>query len=250
MAGHSEWANRKHRKARQDAKKGKLFSKMAREITVAARDGGDPETNSRLRMAIERAREFSVPSDNIERAIKRGTGELAGQEFSELLYEGFGPGGVAVMLRILTDNRNRTAAEVRHLFSRHGGSLGENGSVAWMFERKGVLQTEGKPVADEDEMLLLAVEAGAEDFKVNADGYEIITSPEDLEDVRQGLAAAGISELASYDITYVPTTETAVDGEEAQQLLRLLEALEDHDDVQDVYSNFDIAAEVLAAFDG
>lgn len=250
MAGHSQWANRKHRKARQDAKKGKVFSKAAREITVAARQGGDPETNAQLRLAIEKARQLRVPADNIERAVKRGTGELAGQDYAEVLYEGFGPGGVALMLRILTDNRNRTAAEVRHLFSRYGGNLGDSGSVAWMFQRSGLIMVDKEAFDDGEELLLLAVEAGADDFRPGDEGYEIITSPENMEDVKASLADAGVSELAAADITYVPTTLTAVSGREAEQLLRLLDALEDHDDVQDIYANFDIAAEVLAAFEG
>lgn len=250
MAGHSQWANRKHRKARQDAKKGKIFSKMAREITVAARHGGDPATNTQLRLAIERARQFSVPAENIERAIKRGTGELSGQDYSEVIYEGFGPGGVAIMLRILTDNRNRTAAEIRHLFSRYGGGLGESGSVAWLFNRCGLIVVDGSQVDDPDELLLVAMEAGADDLRAAGDNYEIITEPDKLEAVKSALAEAGFPEPVTAEVTYLPTTQTAVAGKEAEQLLRLLDALEDHDDVQDVYANFDMAEEILAAFDG
>src|SRR5690606_1929844 len=239
-----------HRKARQDAKKGKIFSKMAREIMVAARQGGDPATNTQLRMAIERAKQFSVPMENIERAIKRGTGELSGQDFSEAMYEGFGPGGVAIMLRILTDNRNRTAAEIRHLFSRYGGGLGESGSVAWLFNRRGLIGLDGSQVADPDEWLLVAMEAGADDLRTEGDTYEIITTPDKFEEVKNALAEAGFPEPTNAEVTYLPTTQTAVAGKEAEQLLRLLDALEDHDDVQDVYANFDMAEEILAAFDG
>lgn len=250
MAGHSQWANRKHRKARQDAKKGKIFSKMAREIMVAARQGGDPATNNQLRMAIERARQYSVPAENIERAIKRGTGELSGQDFSEAMYEGFGPGGVAIMLRILTDNRNRTAAEIRHLFSRYGGGLGESGSVAWLFNRCGLIVLDGDQVADADELLLVAMEAGADDLRTAGDSYEIITTPDKFEEVKNALAEAGFPDPTTAEVTYMPTTQTEVAGKEAEQLLQLLDALEDHDDVQDVYANFDMAEEILAAFDG
>ncbi|MEX2355668.1 MAG: YebC/PmpR family DNA-binding transcriptional regulator, partial [Thermaerobacterales bacterium] len=199
MAGHSQWANRKHRKARQDAKKGKIFSKMAREITMAAREGGgDPEANARLRMALEKARQASVPADNIERAVKRGTGDMEGQAYEELTYEGYGPGGVALLLRVLTDNRNRAAADIRHLFSKYGGNLGENGCVAWMFERKGVILVDrSAPGADEDTLLLAALEAGAEDFRPGAEDFEVITAPDDLATVREALEGAGAEEVSS-----------------------------------------------------
>lgn len=250
MAGHSQWANRKHRKARQDAKRGKLFSRLGREIMIAAREGGgDPDANARLRMAIERARQASLPADNIERAIKRGTGELEGQSFEELMYEGYGPGGAALLIQIVTDNRNRTASEVRHLFSKHGGNLSEKGSVAWMFERKGLLYVERSEVTmDEEELMLASIEAGAEDFRSNDEGFEIITSVDDLESVRTELEEAGVNKFSTVELTQLPVNQVAVDGKEAEQLLRLLDALEDHDDVQSLYSNFDISEELLAAF--
>ncbi|HEX6988255.1 MAG TPA: YebC/PmpR family DNA-binding transcriptional regulator [Bacillota bacterium] len=250
MAGHSKWANRKHRKARQDARKGKIFSKMAREITMAARQGGgDPEANPRLRAALEKARQYGVPNDNIERAIKRGTGELEGADYEELTYEGYGPGGVGLLVRVVTDNRNRTASEIRHIFSRHGGNLGEAGSVSWQFERKGLISVpRASAGVDEETLMLAALEADAEDFRVEGDVYEVITPPEALEAVRQALADAGVREFESAEVTMLPQAQIRLEGREAEQLLRLLDALEDHDDIQDVYGNYDIADEVLAAF--
>ena len=251
MAGHSQWANRKHRKARQDAKKGKIFSKMAREITMAARQGGsDPEVNARLRLAIDRARQFGVPNENIERAIKRGAGELQGEDYEELIYEGYGPGGVALMLSVVTDNRNRSAGELRHLFSRYGGNLGEAGCVSWMFERKGLLVIDrDDTTVPEDDLLLTAVEAGAEDFKSTDEAYQIITAPDDFETVRDALRRAGVTSFAVAEITQLPQSQVPVAGKEAQQLLRLLDALEDHDDVQEIYGNYEIAEEALAAYE-
>ncbi|MFS8569736.1 MAG: YebC/PmpR family DNA-binding transcriptional regulator [Thermaerobacter sp.] len=250
MAGHSQWANRKHRKARQDAKKGKIFSKMAREITMAARmGGGDPDINPRLRAALEKARQFGVPNENIERAIKRGTGELEGAAYEELMYEGYGPGGVALMVRVVTDNRNRAAGEIRHIFSKHGGSLGEKGSVAWQFERKGLITIDRASAGvDEETLMMAALEADAEDVRVEGDVYEIITAPEALEAVRQSLEAAGVTQFNTADVTLLPQTQVRLEGREAEQLLRLLDALEEHDDVQEVYGNYDIAEEVMAAF--
>lgn len=250
MAGHSQWANRKHRKARQDAKKGKIFSKMAREITMAARQGGgDPDANPRLRTALEKARQFGVPNENIERAIKRGTGELAGAAYEELTYEGYGPGGVALMVRVVTDNRNRAASEIRHLFGKYGGNLGESGCVSWQFERKGLISVDRAAAGvDEETLMTAAVEADAEDFRVEGDVVEVITPPEALEAVRQALEAAGVREFTTVEVTMMPQNQVRLEGREAEQLLRLLDALEDHDDVQDVYSNFEIADEVLAAF--
>lgn len=250
MAGHSQWANRKHRKARQDAKKGKIFSKMAREIMMLARQGADIESNPGLRAAVERARQFGVPNENIERAIKRGSGELQGENLEELTYEGYGPGGVAVMLRILTDNRNRTANEVRYLFSRNGGNLGETGCVSWMFERKGMILVErDKAPVDEDDLLMLVIDAGADDVEVGDEAYEITMAPERFGDVHDALERAGVP-MASAEITYVPNNVVRVEGKEATQLLKLIDALEDHDDVQDVYANYEIADDVLAAFQG
>ncbi|HEX6988779.1 MAG TPA: YebC/PmpR family DNA-binding transcriptional regulator, partial [Bacillota bacterium] len=247
---HSKWANRKHRKARQDAKKGKIFSKMAREITMAARQGGgDPDANPRLRAALEKARQYGVPNDNIERAVKRGTGELEGADYEELTYEGYGPGGVGLLVRVVTDNRNRTASEIRHIFSRHGGNLGETGSVSWQFERKGLISVpRASAGVDEESLMLAALEADAEDFRVEGDVYEVITPPEALEAVRQALVDAGVREFESAEVTMLPQAQIRLEGREAEQLLRLLDALEDHDDIQDVYGNYDIADEVLAAF--
>lgn len=251
MAGHSQWANRKHRKARQDAKKGKIFSKMAREITMAAKQGGgDPAANPRLRLALDRARQLGVPNENIERAIKRGTGELQAEDYEELLYEGYGPGGVALMISVVTDNRNRTAGDLRYLFTRNGGSLGESGSVAWMFDRKGLIVIDRSSVeVSEDDLLMAALDAGAEDFQVDGDTYQVITPPHALEEVRDALQAAGCTSFITAEVTQIPRSQVHVSGKEAEQLLKLLDALEDHDDVQEVYGNYDIATEILEAYD-
>ncbi|SNR89219.1 YebC/PmpR family DNA-binding transcriptional regulator [Desulfurobacterium atlanticum] len=244
MAGHSKWANIKHKKAAQDAKRGKIYTKLAREITVAAREGGgDPEFNPRLRTAIEKAKKFNMPKENIERAIKRGTGEIAGETYEEVTYEGYGPGGVAIIVKCLTDNRNRTASEVRHAFSKHGGNLGTSGCVSWMFERKGVItvSAEGQ---DEESVMMVAIDAGAEDFVAEDGTFIIYTQPSDLETVKKALEEAGIKiEEAKLDL--IPQTTTRVEGETAQKVLKLLEHLEDLDDVQEVYSNFDMPEEVL-----
>ncbi len=244
MAGHSKWANIRHKKAAQDAKRGKIFTKLAREITVAAREGGgDPESNPRLRAAIERARKFNMPKENIERAIKRGTGEIAGETFEEVTYEGYGPGGVAIIVKCLTDNRNRTAAEVRHAFSKHGGNLGTSGCVSWMFERKGVIVVPGENY-DEETVMLAAIDAGADDV-VSEDGkFVVYTQPSELEAVRKGLIDAGI-EIEEAKLDLIPTSTTRVEGDTALKVLKLLEALEDLDDVQEVYSNFDMPEEVM-----
>lgn len=247
MAGHSKWSNIKHKKEREDARRGKLFTKLSRQITVAAREGGpDPGMNPRLRLAIEQARAANMPMDNIERAIKRGTGELEGESYEELIYEGYGPGGVAILLEIMTDNRNRTASEIRHLFSRHGGSLGESGCVAWMFTRRGVITFDRQAVIDEDTFMLEALEAGAEDVLVEDDFIEVHTEPALLHEVKEKLAAAGYEATAA-EPRRIPSTTVEVSGETAQKLFKLLEALEDHDDVQSVSSNFDVADEVLQA---
>ncbi|RKQ63985.1 YebC/PmpR family DNA-binding regulatory protein [Thermovibrio guaymasensis] len=244
MAGHSKWANIRHRKAAQDAKRGKIYTKLAREITVAAREGGgDPEKNPRLRAAIEKARKFNMPKENIERAIKRGTGELKGETYEEVTYEGYGPGGVAIIVKCLTDNRNRTASEVRHVFSKHGGNLGTSGCVSYLFERKGVITVSAEKF-DEETVMMAAIDAGAEDV-VNEDGrFVIYTDPSDLEAVRKGLIDAGI-EIEEAKLDLIPTTTTRVEGENAQKVLKLLMALEELDDVQEVYSNFDMPEEVM-----
>ncbi len=243
MAGHSKWANRKHRKARQDAKKGNIFSKMAREITIAAREGGgDPDTNPRLRLAIDRAKQMSVPNDNIDRALKRGTGDIEGASYEEVRYEGYGPQGAAIMVDVVTDNRNRTAQEIRYVFSKHGGNLGESGCVSWMFNQKGLIVLQGD--FDEEEVFLLAVDQGAEDVQTEEEALTIITPPEDFETVRRSLKDSGYSvEVA--EITYLPTTQVQMSGQDAQTLIRLVDALEEQEDVQNVYGNFEITDDSL-----
>lgn len=241
VAGHSKWANRKHRKERQDAKKGNVFSKMAREIIVAARQGGaNPETNARLRLAVEKAKDMRVPMDNIERAIQRGAGAGDEANLEEIVYEGYGPGGVAIMLEIVTDNRNRTAGEVRHIFAKHGGNLGESGCVAWMFERKGMIALDAEAnKLDEEKATELALEAGAEDVKAEDGAFSLVTSPDDFEAALNVVRARGVK-VDSAELTMVPRTEVRVEGEEARRLMRLLDALDDHDDVQEVHANYEM----------
>jgi len=247
MAGHSKWAQIKHKKAKVDAKRGRIFTKLIREITVAARmGGGDPEHNPKLRLAIEKAKEHNMPWENIERAIKRGTGELEGVEYQEAVFEGYGPGGVAILVKALTDNKNRTTGEIRHIFSKYGGNLGSPGSVAWQFEEKGIIYIE-KDKANEDAVFEIAVEAGAEDVKTEGDTYEVYTSPKDFENVKKAFVDTNI-EIQNADITMVPQSTVRVDGKDAERLLKLLDALEDNDDVQKVYANFDIPEEVLQSF--
>lgn len=247
MAGHSKWANIKRTKAKVDEQKGKIFSKMAREIMAAARFGGpNPDANFRLRTAIQKAKEANLPAENIQRAIQKGAGGADGQQLEELVYEGYGPGGVAVMVEALTDNRNRTAAEVRHLFSKYGGNLGESGSVAWMFARKGVLEVPRAGLKlSEDDLMLLALDAGADDVRPAEGGdaeaaYEVLCPPDRTEAVRSALERGGVP-VRSAEVTQVPQSVVEVGGEDAQRLLRLLEALEDHDDVQRVHANFDLS---------
>ncbi|WP_018130820.1 YebC/PmpR family DNA-binding transcriptional regulator [Effusibacillus pohliae] len=246
MAGHSKWKNIQHRKGKQDAIRGKLFTKLSREIFNAARaGGGNPDTNFRLRMAIEKAREANMPSDNIQRTIDKALGNIPGVTYEELVYEGYGPGGVAVMLELLSDNRNRTAAEIRHIFSKRGGNLGETGCVSWMFERKGVLTVakEGCPFS-EDDLMMLALEAGAADFSSEEEWYEITTSPEDFAQVQEALAGQGVK-FEEATVTFVPQNTVELHGEDAKKMLQLYEALEEHDDVQAVYANFEISEEEL-----
>jgi YebC/PmpR family DNA-binding regulatory protein len=242
VAGHSKWANIKRRKARVDAQKGKIFTKLAREIIVAAKEGGDDiETNFSLRLAVQKARENNMPNDNIQRAIQRGSGGLEGESYDQVNYEGYAPGGVAVLLEALTDNRNRTVAEVRHLFSRYGGSLGESGCVAWMFERKGlfIVKKEGLKIS-EDDLMLIALEAGAEDIKEEDDTYSIITSPELFEEVKDYLQKEKIA-FESAEVTMLPQNTVEIDNpDEVRRILDLMEALEDNDDIQNVYANFEI----------
>lgn len=244
MSGHSKWANIKHRKGKMDAIRGKITTKISREITVAARaGGGDPAGNMRLKLALQKAKENNVPKDNIQRAIQKGVGALEGGNYEEIFYEGYGPGGVAVMLEILTDNRNRTAADIRHLFIKHGGNLGEAGCVAWMFDKKGLFLID-KTAASEEDLMLVALDAGAEDIRSDDDQYEVITAPDDWEKVRAALEAAKVT-VASAQITMVPQTTVELTGADAEKMLKLMDALEDHDDVQEVYANFDMDDDLL-----
>ena len=247
MSGHSKWAQVKHKKAVVDAKKGKIFSKIVKEISVAARlGGGDSDGNPRLRVAIEKAKEVNMPQENIKRAIMKGTGELPGVAYEETIYEGYGPGGTAILLEVLTDNRNRTVSEIRHIMTKHGGNLGEAGCVSWMFHKKGYIIVE-KTKIDEDSLMSAALEAGAEDMKNDPgeDSYEIITTPEDMNKVKASLEAAGISPSFA-EITMLPKSYVALDGKAAEVMIKLVDALEDHEDVQNVYTNFDIPEEVMA----
>ncbi len=245
MSGHSKWSTIKHKKAAQDAKRGKIFTKLIKEVTVAARlGGGDPAANPRLRAAIEAAKAANMPKNNIERAIKKGTGELEGVSYEEVTYEGYGPGGVAVLVETITDNRQRTVAEVRHIFAKRGGNLGEPGSVAWIFEKKGLIVVE-KDKVDEDTLMAAALEAEAEDITDAGSEWEIETSPEDLSSVKKTLEDKGI-EILSAKVTMVPSNIVKVEDErKAQQLIALMNALEENDDVQNVYANFDIPDELL-----
>ncbi len=244
MAGHSKWANIKHRKGRQDAARGKLFAKLAKAIEAAARQGGsDPAMNPTLATAIAKAKSASMPNDNIERAVKRGSGEGGeGVDFSEVWYEGYGPGGVAVYIHVLTDNRNRAASDVRSTMTRNNGNLGEPGSVGYLFEQKGYITA----VGDEETVMLTALDAGAEDVREADDGFEVITAPSDLPAVRDALEGAGVT-IESADVTQLPSTTVPLERESAGRILRLIDALEDLDDVQDVYANFDIPDDVMAA---
>lgn len=246
MSGHSKWAQIKHKKAHTDAKRGKSFTKIVKEISVAARiGGGDPDGNPRLRTAIEKAKEVNMPHDNIKRAAMKGTGELPGMSYEEYRYEGYGPGGVAILVDVLTDNKNRTVPEIRHIMSKHGGNLGEAGCVAWMFEQKGyIIVDKGK--VDEDALMTVALDAGALDMKNDPkeDNYEVITNPEDLNNVMAAIEKAGIP-FTLAEITMLPTNYILLDGKNSEQMMKLMEALEDNDDVQNVYANFDMPDEVM-----
>jgi YebC/PmpR family DNA-binding regulatory protein len=247
MAGHSKWAQIKHKKAHTDAKRGKTFTKIVKEIAVAARlGGGDVEGNPRLRSAVEKAKEANMPSDNVKKAIMKGTGELPGATYEESTYEGYGPGGVAVLIQVLTDNKNRTVSEIRHLLSKSGGSLGEAGCVSWIFEKKGYILVEKNRI-DEDALMSLVLDAGAEDLRNDPkeDNYEVITAPEQFAAIRQALDAEGIP-VALAEITMLPKSYVPLDGRTAEQMVRLFDALEDHDDVQNVFANFDIPDEAMA----
>lgn len=238
MSGHSKWSSIKHKKAAKDAKRGKLFTKLIKEITVAARGGGDANGNPRLRTAVLAARAASLPNDTIDRAIKKGSGQLEGQQLEEIDYEGYGPGGVAVMVRVLTDNRNRTVSELRFLFSKHGGNLGEANSVAWMFHKRGVIHVE-KQGTDEDRAMEIALEAGADDVSGVDEVFEVTSAPDALEGIRAGLEQAGLKVVGA-EVTMVPNNTVHLTGAQAGSALKLLEALEDHDDVQNVSANLDV----------
>ncbi|MBD3415008.1 MAG: YebC/PmpR family DNA-binding transcriptional regulator [Candidatus Aminicenantes bacterium] len=247
MSGHSKWHSIKHKKAAQDAKRGKIFTKIIKEISVAARmKGGDPDKNPRLRQAIDHAKSVNMPSDNIERAIKKGTGELEGVDYEEISYEGYAPGGVAVFIEALTDNKNRTVSELRHIFSKHGGNIGESGCVAWMFDRKGYMVVE-KSEASEEELMDMILEAGAEDLKDDGSNWEIITAPNDYETVNNALNENDI-QMDTSSISYIPQNYVTLEGKKAQQCLKLIEELEDHDDVQHVWANFDIDEEEIEQY--
>ena len=246
MSGHSKWAGIKHKKAKVDAQRGRVFTKIIREITVAARvGGGDPGGNPRLRTAIQAARAVNMPAENIERAVKKGTGELEGVRYEEINYEGYGPGGVAVLVEVVTDNKNRTVGEIRKLFSKNGGSLGEFGCVGFLFEKKGYIQVDAAKV-DEDRLLSIALEAHAEDLQREESVFAVTTVPKDFEKVRDAIVKSGIQPLSA-EITMVPKSTVKLEGKPAEQMLRLMEELEEHDDVQHVYANFDIPEQLMAA---
>ena len=245
MSGHSKWATIKHKKAALDAKRGKVFTSIIKEIMIAARNGGDPDANPRLRTAITAAKAVSMPNDNIKRAIMRGTGELEGGMIEEFAYEGYGPAGVAIIVEVATDNKNRTVSEVRHAFSKNGGNMGEQGSVAWMFDRKGQIILEGENL-NEDELMTLVLEAGAEDLRQDEDAWEVLTAPESLPAVQEALEKAKIT-IASAKVAMIPKNTVQVEGKSVHSLLKLLDALEEHDDVQNVYSNADIDEKEMEA---
>lgn len=244
MSGHSKWATIKRKKGAEDAKRGKIFTKFIREITVAAKTGGgDPNGNPRLRTAVDKARQANMPQDNIARAIKKGTGELEGVSYEEHVYEGYGPGGVALMFTVLTDNKNRTLSEIRNLLSKNGGNLGEAGCVSWVFSKKGMIRFDKKGVS-EDQLMEVALDAGAEDIKDEEDTLDVTTDAAGFETVKKALEAKGLKPLEA-EVTMVPQNSVKLTGQEAEKMLKLMEALEDHDDVQNVYANFDIPKEEM-----
>lgn len=245
MSGHSKWHSIKHKKALIDSKRGRSFTKFIKEITMAARlGGGDPDGNPRLRKAILDAKGLNMPADNIKRAIMKGTGELDGGQLDEITYEGYGPSGVAIIVEVVTDNRNRTVSEIRHMFSKNGGNMGESGCVSWMFSKKGYIVIDSSK-ADEDTLMTLAIEAGADDFQNAGETYEIYTTPEAFHGVLDALKEKGI-ETMSAEISMIPTTQVKLEGKPAQQVVKLMEIMEEHDDVQHVYANFDIEEDELA----
>jgi len=246
MSGHSKWSSIKHKKGAADAKRGKLFSKLSRAITVAAKEGGaDPSANATLATAIQKAKDNSMPKDNIDRAIQRGAGAGEGEVYETIIYEGYGPAGVAVLVEAMTDNRNRTAADVRNIFNKTGGKLGETGTVAWIFERKGSIVVDTS-AADEDDLMTVAIEAGAEDVSQDEHTFEIVTDPSDFMAVRGAIETAGIA-FTSAELAMLPKTTVQLEQSDAKKMLRLMDALEDNDDVQEVHANFDISEEVLEA---
>lgn len=246
MSGHSKWHSIKHKKAKEDAKKGNIFGKLSKSISIAAREGGsgDPENNFMLANAIIKAKEYNMPMENIERAIKRGTGEIEGEKFETIMYEGYGPGGTAIMVEALTENRNRTAADVRNIFSKSGGNLGETGCVGWLFERKGLLLVLKEKVSDEETFMMEIIDAGAEDIEEDDGIYEIKTNPSDFMAVKNKLDALKI-EIKSAELTYVPKTTVEASKKDAEKVLRLINNLDDHDDIQNVYSNIELTEELL-----
>ena len=249
MSGHSKWSTIKHKKGAQDAKRGKIFTKIIKEITTAARiGGGDASGNPRLRKAIDEAKANNMPSDNIDRAIKKGTGELEGVVYEEIVYEGYGPEGVAVLVEVMTDNKNRTVADIRHLFSKFNGNLGENGCVAWMFDKVGLI-TVLKEATSEEQLMEITLEAGAEDIREDGERFEVRTAIDSFEPVRDAIKAAGIA-IASAEITRVPQTTVPLSGKHAETMLKLYSHLDDHEDVQNVYANFEIPDEILESFSG
>ncbi len=247
MSGHSKWASIKHKKAALDAKRGQVFTRIIKEITVAARfGGGDPDGNSRLRTAIDAAKAANMPKANIDNAVKKGTGELPGVVYEEVTYEGYGPGGVAILIETMTDNKRRTVGEIRHMLEKNGGNLGETGCVGWMFDRRGLI-TIPKEGLSEDAAFEKALEAGADDVQDGGESWEIYTPPTELESTRKNLIAMGI-EIESYQLTQVPQNNVKIEGKDAEKMLRIMDGLEDHDDVQNVYANFDIDDEVFESF--
>ena len=249
MSGHSKWHSIKHKKAAVDAKRGKIFTKIIRELAIAARmGGGDPEANPRLRKAVSDARAVNMPSDNIKRAILKGTGQLEGTNYEEVSYEGYGAGGVAIFVEAVTDNKNRTVSELRHIFTKNGGNIGESGCVSWMFNRKGYIVVD-KSQASDEKLLEIIMDADAEDLRDDGENFEIITAPENLDNVVKALQDNNI-EMTTSKLAYLPQNYVKLEGKQSQQLLRLMEELEDHDDVQNVWANFDINEEEIEAFQG
>ncbi|AFK86683.1 MULTISPECIES: YebC/PmpR family DNA-binding transcriptional regulator [Thermoanaerobacterium] len=239
MSGHSKWANIKHKKEKMDAQKGKIFTKLTKDIIMAAKEGGDPETNSKLRDAIEKAKANNLPNDNIQRAIKKGTGELSGGNLEEVVYEGYGPAGSAIIVEALTDNKNRTAGDIRHIFDRSGGSLGSTGCVAWMFDKKGIITVEKNENIDEDELAMVAIDAGADDFSSDGDEYEILTDPTNFQAVKDAINKAGYV-MSSAEITMIPQNRVKLSDSDYEKFEKFIEKLEENDDVQEVYHNVDM----------